>query len=271
MEEHRQQLPYQHLEEFISQGGTFNVSVRKIISRAWEMLTLDLPTHIGFDFLFGIIYGIASQILSFIAYILVPPFHAGWYIHTYRKKRGLSADFNTLFKGFGHMGNLIIYGLINVLFQIIALLPFIGLIIYSIYYLFEITNTNNPQGIDPFGDLFEDMNFLLFTIIGSTIFVICNIIFNIYFFFAPFFIVFSDLSASEAIKKSATIGQRNFMGLLKITIVFSFIQLIGSLLCLVGRLITTPLSHISYHLIFEEIFDLDKGLSETDEIIQHLI
>lgn len=258
------------------QAPKVQVSVTNLFSRATEILKQDPGYLIGLGLLLMIINGAASRIpyLGNIANILISPtLMAGYITFIYKvHKEDYNRDINDFFAFFqnGKLGDLALYGFLQSLLWIVALLPFFIVLIIGV--LGKIMHWGFT--LDNFDELDQLANLSSSLLIITSAVVLITFLLAIYgysiTFFGLYLIVFKNLSPVDAIKYSIKFGHK-YLGTL---ILFGFLALLlnlgGFLLCGLGLLVTAPLTVIASNVLFNQVIGYDDEQDQFD-LSKHLV
>lgn len=222
----------------------------KVISESFNFLFKDF----GIQLLFSL-----CIILCFLIFPFIIPFiTGGWFIYIHKKRHGNFATFSDLFLGFQHFVPLFILSLIQSFIWIIIL----GIIIGGGYIFADV--------IDAFNN--EDMMFII-VMVGFLLFIPFYYLNQIFFFFSTFFVLFSGMTASEAMSASFSIAKKKFLHIFLLVFVSGLIAYLGMNLCYIGFIFTYPFMFIAYYIYFEQTFSIDVSPEEDDmdKILEHLV
>jgi hypothetical protein len=174
----------------------------------------------------------------------------GLYICFFKRRRGESFEFGTLFKGFDYFGPSIVATLLH-------MLPIMAIVI-PCYFLFYVSVfvTMAVQGDDPNPAAFFGVMGLFGLFILAMIIVI--IIISIGFMFAYPLIVDRRLQGFDAVKLSFRAGMANFWRLLGMSLFTGLLSIAGILLCYVGMFLVLPVVYASVAAAYEQVFGLAR-------------
>jgi hypothetical protein len=183
--------------------------------------------------------------------ILMGPMMCGLYLSYFKKRRGETIQFDTLFKGFDYFSQSVIATLIHVIPIVIIVVP--AYIMFYIFFILSVAvqgNEPNPAALFGMMGLF----FLFY------IFVVVVVIFvSIGFTFSYMLIVDRKLQAMDAVKLSFKAAMANFWRLLFLYILNALLGLGGMLLCYVGMFLVLPISYGALAVAYEQVFGLGDG------------
>ncbi len=121
-----------------------------------------------------------------------------------------------------------------------------------------------------FANDFADPNFGLVGILSLFLSFIGVVYLATIYIFAPFFVIFGEYQAWDAMEISRKIVTQNFWAVLGLLIVTSLVIIAGFLLCIIGGLFTLPAGYATFYVAFKNLVDLDNPYEEND-ILDHLV
>ncbi len=236
----------QRYEESLHHG--FNVPVGKYISDGWKVLEQNIGAYIGFVLLSGIIY-IISSCIPFATLIISPCFTAGYYIVAKKIYSGENTEFGDFFKGFDFIGQLILMTIINAAIYLVTILPTYFIMIFGAVSLSVSSNH--------FGGLFVFFIALILVLSCVLIYLVISYI------FAEHFIIFHKMEAWNAMEASRKLVKKNWIGVFGLGLALLAMQMIGTLLCFIGLIVTTPLLYCTVHCAFQDIVGVEDDLIQA--------
>ena len=229
---------------------SYNVDFGKILSESFNFLFKDF----GMQLLLSLCIIISFFILPF----LIPFLTGGWYIYIYKKRHGDFASFSDFFLGFQDFLPLLILSLIQTFFWAIA----IALLIGCGYIFSDMVGIINNE---------DAMTFVV--LLGFIMLIPFYYLVQIFFFFSTFFVLFSEMTAGEAMSASFSIAKKKFLYIFLVIFISGLIAYLGINFCYIGFLFTYPFMFIAYYIHFEHAFDIGKSGEEADmdQILEHLV
>lgn len=228
----------------------YHTDFAKTLNESFSFLFKDF----GMQFAFSLCIIISFFIFPFI----IPFLTGGWYIYMFKKRHGAFVSFGDFFAGFSHFLPLFILSLIQTFFWVIA----IGFLSGFGYVFAEMAGIGNNE--DAIG---------LLVVLGFLILLPFYYLMQIFFFSSTFFVLFSEMTAGEAMSASFSIAKKNFLHIFLIVFVSGLIAYLGINLCYIGFLFSYPFMFIAYYIHFETAFGI--GISDEeddmDQILEHLV
>lgn len=237
--------------------NSFNINIGDIFSRAW-----DIFSGTAFYVILGLILpSIIAWVINFILglFISIPSF----VVTDTDDFSNLSAQILTPIALFG----------MGLSFFINAALAPITVSILTIAKKYD--EHRNPDFNDlfihykdgKFGSIFlAYIAIQIITVIATAFCVIPGVIFLVTSLFIFPFIVFSNLSISEAIKSSFSVLWKNFGQSFLFCLASIGIFIIGGLACLVGLLVAIPLIYIGIYVFYKDVIGFEGGSNEIDQL-----
>jgi hypothetical protein len=212
------------------------------VKEGWALIKDQYWLFLGIVFV-GIFVGGAVPL------VLIGPMMVGIYMCFFRRMRGETIEFGTLFKGFDYFAQ----GLIAALIQMI---PMVIIMVPAYIIMFALMITSMPRGgrMDPDASTSFVFTFLGFELVFVVVIVVVGIAVNIFFMFAFPLIADRGLSGLEAIKLSIKAGKANFGGILSLLLLNFAIGILGVLACYIGVFFIMPISLASYAVAYRRVF-----------------
>jgi hypothetical protein len=182
--------------------------------------------------------------------VLIGPMMVGIYICFFRRMRGETVEFGTLFKGFDYFAQ----GLIAALIQMI---PMVVVMVPAYIIMFVLMMTSLPRGggsMDPEASSRFLFTFFGFELVFLVVMIAVGLIVGIFFMFAFPLIADRGLSGLEATKLSIKAGKANFGGILSLLLLNFAIGMLGVLACYIGVFFIMPISLASYAVAYRRVF-----------------
>lgn len=245
--------------EIINNGYEFKLG--DYISRGFSLMQANLGGFIGFY----LIYLFISLMLNFIpllgvlaGMVITPALTVGPYHVAHLMDKGKMHDFNTFFKGFDRLGDLVLTYFLQIFVLVCAMIP--GLLLFiatvGISFLENIENGDIP-----------DINFGL---IGGAVLLLLvpAAYFGVSYSWSLPLVWFNNMKPWPALEASRKlIGKQWFMMFLFL-LVSGLIAASGAILLGIGLLFTAPAMSLAHYAAFADITKLNEEEIETD-IIDH--
>jgi uncharacterized membrane protein len=180
--------------------------------------------------------------------ILLGPMMCGIYMALFKQRRGQLVEFGDLFKGFDYFKDSLIASLLHVIPAFVIIIP-----TYIFFYISLIAMIGASGG-QP--DPAVVLGFLGFWVIVFVIVVVVMILISVVFTFAYPLIVDRGLSGMDAVKLSAKAAMGNYLGLLGLMLLTSFLGLVGAVFCYVGAFLIAPITFGALATAYEQVFGL---------------
>ena len=224
----------------------YNFELGKYISEGWSYF----KDNAGLMIVFTILYSVISIVINFIPFlsiilsvIISTPLAVGVAYACHLADKGHSPELGHFFKGFDHIGTLIVNQLLLFVIYLVLLLPLIAVLGFSLIPLLLEGGLENS-----ILQMFTAGN--TFIIVLTVFLMICASVFLRY---APYFIIFCGQNATTAIKNSFAVTIKNPLMHILLLIVYMFIFL-GGLLCLfIGLLAALPFVQAADYASFKNI------------------
>lgn len=222
----------------------YSFSIGDAFSLGFDIFKQNAWSFAGYTLLQFIIL-LVIFIIPFLGFLIniimmIPTLQAGPYFVAHKIQNKEWYEFGNFFDGFkGKLGNLVLNQLIFIGLTILLSIPLGGIVFASL-------------GVGFFSDpsFFLSNTFYLISCFLTLLFVF---IFSLFAFNVPL-ILFKDSGPWDSIVNSAKITLKNYFPILGLLIILYILNVIGSLLFLIGLLFTIPLSiciiYASFHLIF---------------------
>lgn len=186
--------------------------------------------------------------------ILMGPMMCGLYLAFLQKRRGMTIEFGTLFKGFDYFGQSVIAALLHVI-PIVAIIVAAYIFLYVGMFAAMIAASSAGSDAAPIAGLGIIVLFLLFYVVILLIVIIISLGFT----FAYPLIVDRGLQGFDAVKLSWRAAFANFWSLLGLSLLGGLLSIAGVVLCYVGILLVFPITLAAVAAAYEQVF----GLSTT--------
>jgi uncharacterized membrane protein len=180
--------------------------------------------------------------------ILMPPLRCGVYLAIFARMRGQPVEFGNVFKGFDYFGQSVIALFLHLIPVVIALLPFVMLILLGTVLMRPEIRGGPTQ--------FGAGGFLIFILVSVLLIVLVLLALSVVFTFAFPLIVDRKLSGVDAVKLSFKAGLANYWRLLGLLLLNGLLGLVGVMFCYVGALLVMPLSFAATACAYRQVFGL---------------
>ena len=250
----------------IDQNG-YNFKLGDYISGSFNLFGRNAGLFIGYVVVVFLISTILSVIpfVGFIANLLISStLTAGYYIGAHKTYENENPSFSNFFDGFQKWAQLFITSLLSGIFVLIAMIP-------ALIYL------SLTVGLAALSNVGRDMSEIAGLFLGMNILVVFLLLFlgalvGVLFLYAPFFVLFDDMEAWEAIKASANTVKKQFFMHLLFGLVWGIIILISALPLFLGLLVTIPAYACSVYLAWRDITKYTTDdVADEDDMMRHLI
>jgi len=218
------------------------------VKEGWALIKDQYWLFLGIVFV-GIFVGGAVPI------VLIGPMMVGIYLCFFRRMRGETVDFGTLFKGFDYFAQGLIAALIQMIPMVVIMVPF-----YIIMFVLIMTSLPRGRNMDPDASSRFMFTFLGFELVFVAVMIVVGLTVGIFFMFAFPLIADRGLSGLEATKLSIKAGKANFGGILSLLLLNFAIGMLGVLACYVGVFFIMPISLASYAVAYRRVF---PSISQT--------
>ncbi|MFK7971777.1 MAG: hypothetical protein AB8F95_15530 [Bacteroidia bacterium] len=246
---------YRHFSDLWDNPRHFNVG--KSFRDGWDMFSRDALPAVGFSIIASLIALMGGGILSFIPLIgpifaqtLIGALLAGFYLAGYRLYRNESIGFSTYFRGFDHLGQIVIMNLIyaGVYFVLAIVLVLLGAIIgFSFFQDFSSSTSGASPGM------------IVFLVLIMVVFFTIIIAFSLAYMFAVPNVTNLKLQAWDAMELSRRVAFKQAGGLLGLFFLIVLINVLGTLLFGIGLLITVPVSMFVVQAAWEQVIGGEGG------------
>jgi uncharacterized membrane protein len=243
------------IQELIENG--FNIDIGGTLGEGIDLVKQEIGQFAVYTIIYYLIL-MAAGFIPMAGVIIGPPLVAGFYLYIHKLRRQEPREFSDFFRGFDYFGQLVVQQLIIIGLILLVCIPLLAALVTSGFFISNFDLGNAQLGI-----------VAMFSILLSTIGIIY--ISTIYLF-APFFILFGDYQAWDAMEASRKIVVNNFWTVFGLVILTALLIMAGALLCLVGLLFTIPAGYATFYIAFERLVDLNNPYSDSqDDILDHLV
>lgn len=224
------------------------------IERGFHIFGQQAGLFIAFTLVYLAILGF-SNIIPFVGplganIILSPCLMAGYYLVAQKINAGeRQIEFGDFFKGFDHLGKLAVVAVFTSLILAASMIPF-GIFVFASLFSGDLTPTFSP---------------------GVFLLLIPPIYLAISYAAAPFFAVFYNMEAWEAMEASRKVISKKWFTVFLFAIVLGLIASLGFVVLFVGILVAIPVIALAQYEAFSDIMQLEQEENEDDEVMRHLV
>ncbi len=215
------------------------------LKAGWQLIKDQYWTFVGMSF-------VAILIGSLVPFgVILGPMMCGLYLSLFARRRGVTAEFGNLFKGFDYFGPSVVATLLHMIPIFVVIVPFY-IVFYVAFFMAMADSRHGGGNPDP------SRMFGLFGIFAVfwLFFLLFMIVLSVLFAFAYPLIVDRKLSGLDAVKLSVSAGLANFWQLLGLMLLNGLLGFLGVLLCYVGVLLVLPVSFAAIATAYEQVFGL---------------
>lgn len=219
--------------------------------------------------IFTIVSFLISAIISFIPFIgsiigifISPCLSVGNPIAAHLLEKKNDQEFGNFFKGFEHLGQLVVSYLLILVIIIVLFIPF--LIVVGLNIVPALINADS----DAIESIFSEIGSSSLIITTILLFLAVVIYVSVCIRWAYFFVVFHKYDAVEAIKASWKIVHKRWFAHFGFIIVAILMVLGGLIALIVGIVFVYPVIQAADYAAFAEITGLNKDDDAIDEIGQ---
>lgn len=254
----------QKINRLLSDGYQFNFG--DYISNGFNVLNKNIGGFIGFTLIFFIITMTASSIpiVGTIGQMLISyPLTAGFYIVANRVYKKYNFEFGHFFDGFQLFKPLLILMVFMTVISLIASLPMFFVVGPDLIQL----ATGAIDDPDAILSMFQNINYGLFILAALP-----SIYVSIAYAWSPFFVIFHDMPAWEAMEASRKLITKKWFAFFGFTIIVALIGIAGVFAFFVGLIYTIPFIYCAVYVAFEDIVGIDlEEESQDDDLFEHLV
>lgn len=239
----------------------YHVPIGKIINNTLSVYQENFLMIFGFLILFIIGGMVLSTLLGLIPYgignviyqLLIIPMGVGIYYVIHRYKNNHPYEFSNFFDGYKEYVKILIYNLLTAVF----ILPFLTPVIIYIVMKIQDGTLNTSMFSDPVQMQSAMLDKSILTILAYVVVLSIGALYVSFTFrFALFLILFLHQDYLKAFKTSFILVNKKFFSIVLFSIVLFFLSISGFLLCIIGIVVTIPLSIIGNYCLFHEVFNL---------------
>jgi uncharacterized membrane protein len=246
------------IQKAIDNGYEFKIG--NYISNGWELFKKYPGEYIGFTIVFLLI-GFTLNFIPFFGFIgsliVTPPLAVGWAIASHRAIKDGRMEFGNFFKGFDHIGQLIVAYLLTMIIMVVIALP---LLFYFGLGLLQNLSSNNPD------DIFSTFQQISKYWIWLLLFVAVLTYVSISIRWANLLIVFHKYDAVSAIKTSWQLVNKNWISHFLFWLLFILVIIAGIFALIVGVFVSYAVIMVAEYSAFADITGLNEDINEINEI-----
>lgn len=207
--------------------------------------TLVFMAIVGFTSIIPIVGPLAANL------VLSPCLLVGYYLVAHKINAGeRQIEFGDFFKGFDHLGKLMVVAIFTSLILAASAIPF-GVFIFASIFSGDLLSAVFP--------------FWTFVLLIPSIYL------AIAYAAAPFFAVFYNMEAWEAMESSRKVVSKKWFTVFLFSIVLGLIAALGMVVLFVGLLVAIPVITLAQYEAFSDIMQLEQEENEDDEVLRHLV
>lgn len=243
------------VQQTIDRGYEFNFG--EYISKGINLVTKNAGLFIAFTFVFLLI----TIVLSFIpllgqlasSFVVGPCLGAGFLIAARRTDEGRALEFGDFFKGFDHIGQLVVMSIISLLLMVAAAIPFLAIAGFSYYT--AIMSGDIPD-IPPFWTILLLIPVIYLSIAWSM---------------GTYLVIFHDMQAWPALEASRQIVTQKWGYFFLLFLVAGILAALGFIVLLIGILFTYAIAPCSMYAAFRDIVGVADEDAVDLDISAHLV
>ena len=207
----------------------------------WQLIKQDFWLFFGITVVGLLIAGVFAP-------VLLGPMWCGIYICMLRRMDGRQVTFRNLFEGFNHFGPSVICTLLVVVPTIVGVL-----VVFGVYVAANIAIlSQRPQGAPPDG-AFLVAYFGLMALYAVGIIMVTTAMYAPCIFMYGL-IVERQMSGLEAFWTSIKALFGNFWGVLGLLVLYTLLNLGGTMLCIIGLYLVPPLYYAGFAVAYRQVF-----------------
>ncbi|HEY9690068.1 MAG TPA: hypothetical protein V6D46_08730 [Coleofasciculaceae cyanobacterium] len=231
----------------------YTVNSGQWINRGWAMFQKDAGPLIGFlvvVFLINFALAIIPVIGQIASSVIGPILNAGFLIYGFKILREQSRTFSDFFEGFSQFGDLFLFALVSGLISSLPILP--GAIVMGI------AGAMAENGGEPSPVMMLIGGLLLLIGLAPSIYL------GIGYSMGMPLIIDRRVQFWPAMEMSFKVVKKHWWGVFGFSLLLGLLNFAGALLCLVGLLVTVPVSMCAIVYAYSEIFGLAPKVSISD-------
>ena len=222
-------------------SGAPMVRIGEWFTASWETVKPVWLEYVIAYLVYQLVLMFASAMLILPGLLLVGPLTGGLYIYAAKRMEGMEVEVTDIFKGFSRFVELLIIGLV------VALIPAVVAGIFWLPSMLAAMGAGATSGVAQEGLLAASS---LASCLGCIVVPLFGIVYPVFaltaFVFAVPLVLFKNMKAIDALKKSYELVKPkflNFLALLGACWVVTFVaSVVGGILLVVGSLILVPLA-----------------------------
>lgn len=230
----------------------YTVNSGEWIGRGWAMFKKDAGPFIGF-LAVVVVINFVLAIIPFIGQIassvIGPILNAGFFIYAFKILREQSRSFSDFFEGFNQFGDLFLFALVSGLIASLPILP--GAISVGVGAALS-ESGRDASTLSMIGGL------LILIGLAPSIYLSTG-----YSMGMPL-IIDRRVQFWPAMEMSFKVVKKHWWGIFSFSLLLGLLNIAGALLCLVGLLVTIPVSMCAIAYAYSKIFGLAPKVSFSD-------
>ncbi len=231
----------------------YTVNSGEWIGRGWAMFKQDAGPFIGFLVVVALINFVLA-IIPFIGQIassvISPILNAGFLIYGFKILREQSRTFSDFFDGFSQFGDLFLFALVSGLIASLPVLP--GAIVMGI------AGAMAENGGEPSPMMMSIGGLLILIGLAPSIYL------SIGYSMGMPLIIDRRVQFWPAMEMSFKVIKKHWWGIFGFSLLLGLLNIAGALLCLLGLLVTVPVSMCAIVYAYSQIFGLAPKVGISD-------
>ena len=238
------------IDDLIENGYALQPS--EYISGGVRMVKENLGLFVGYTVLMFVINAFAS-IFPFGGLVVGAPLTAGFFLAANKLNQGYELELGDFFKGFNHLGQLVVYSLLVILLFAILAIPAGVFAVSMIAFDFD-------------GDFA-----IIFALMFGFAVLAMVLYFAVSFMWAPHLIIFGKKKAWESMEISHKIIKKDFINFIGFGLMLGLMNIAGFLFFGVGLLFTIPATACALYLAFEDVTEMRLENNDGLYLDKHLV
>lgn len=243
------------VQQAIDRGYEFDFG--DYISKGISLVIKNAGLFLAYSFIFFLITFVINIIplIGMILFYLVlaPCLGAGYLIAARRADEGRALEFSDFFKGFDHIGQLVVAAIINYL-PILAITT--SAVLITGFEELNLLNGTIPEFAPPLWLLLLYVPLIYIYVAWSM---------------APYLIIFHDMRAWPALEASRQIISKKWFYFFLLAIVAVILASMGIIVLLLGFLLTFPIIYTANYAAFRDIVGVANEQGPNLDITAHLV
>jgi hypothetical protein len=221
------------------------VRIGEWFTEAWNLIQPVWIEYILVILLFQVVVGVAYLLCVLPGLLVIGPMLGGVFVYCGKRALGEPAEVTDLFKGFERFGPTLVLGLVIFLIPMVVLgIAFLPALFSSIGL--SAAEQSGATGARDFFGALSGLSGCLGCVVVPLLAVVYPIVVGTLFIFAFPLVMFENLSAMEALKRSTNLVLPKFWGFLGFLVASWLLQVVagsvGGILICIGALILSPLA-----------------------------